>query len=241
MTLPMTLLFTPTASTIVRMSMIREVVDELRSVSGRSGLIDGILPPIVFVAVNTVAGTRPAAAAGVGLAALIVIWRLARRASSKYAFSGLIGTALAVGLALRSGDARDYFLPGIISGAATTALILMTILVRKPFVAWSSWVTRQWPLGWYWHPLVRPAYMITSWLWFVFFLTRTSAQWWLYSTDQTGALGIVRAVTGWPGLVGLIVTTYVVGRRTLERLEGPSVQQFIDGTPPPWTPQERGF
>lgn len=221
--------------------MIREVVDELRSVSGRGGLTDGILPPLVFVTVNAIAGTRPAALAGIGLAVVIVLWRLARRVSAKYAFSGLVGTGLAVGLALRSGEARDYFLPGIISGAFTTLMILVTILARRPFVAWSSWVTRQWPLEWYWHPLVKPAYMITSWLWFGFFLIRTSAQWWLYSTEQTGALGIVRAATGWPGLVALLIATYAVGRRTLERLEGPSVQQFIDNAPPPWTPQERGF
>lgn len=199
------------------------------------------MPPLVFVAINAVWGVTPAAWAGLGLALAVLAWRLIGRKSTQYAFSGLIGTGLAVGLTLRSGEARAYFLPGIVSGAFTATMILVSILARRPFVAWSSWVTRQWPLDWYWHDRVRPAYTFTSWIWFGFFATRTSGQWWLYSTDRIEALGVMRAATGWPGFIGLLASTYVIGRRRLETLGGPSVDQFVSGSPPPWTPQDKGF
>ncbi len=221
--------------------MLREVAGELRTVSGRGGLLDGVLPPLLFVTVNALAGVRVAAIWGIGLAALIVVWRLVRRTSARYAFSGLVGTGLAIGLALRSGDARDYFLPGIISGTVVAIAVLVSIAVRRPFVAWTSWVTRQWPLAWYWHPQVRPAYTATSWLWFGFFAIRTGAQAWLYLTERTTTLGVVRAVTGWPGLLGLLVATYVLGRKVLMSLNGPSVEEFESGTPPPWSSQQHGF
>ncbi len=223
------------------MSIIREALDELASVSGKGGIADGVLPPLVFVMVNAIAGVEPASYAGIGLALIIVIWRWVRGSSAKYALSGLLGTGLAVGLALRSGDARNYFLPGIISGSVTSLAILVSIMARRPLVAWSSWVTRQWPLEWYWHDRVRPAYTLTSWMWFGFFSVRTSAQGWLYVTDRTEALGLVRAGTGWPGLLGLLIATYALGRRRLVRLAGPSVEEFAAGSPPPWQSQKTGF
>ena len=100
---------------------LREIQDELRSLlEGRAGILDGILAPIIFVLANAVAGMPFAAYAGVGVAVAVVLVRLARRNDLKYAVSGLFGTGLAIALALRSGDAQDYFLPGIISGVATT-------------------------------------------------------------------------------------------------------------------------
>ncbi|NNC41504.1 MAG: DUF3159 domain-containing protein [Acidimicrobiia bacterium] len=222
-------------------SSTRELIDELKSVVGRSGVADGVVSPIVFVAVNAFLGVQVAAVVAVGVAFAIVGWRVARGKPLRFALSGLVGTGLAIFLALRSGEARDYFLPGLISGTATTALALASVLVGKPLTAYTSWVTRGWPLNWYWHPQVRPAYSITTWIWVLFFGVRTAVQSWLFAAEQTTALGIVRAVTGWPGLLGLLIVTYLVGRARLVSLEGPSVEEFGTGAPPPWTGQQRGF
>ena len=222
-------------------SSAQELIDEIRSVTGRSGVADGVVSPIVFVGVNSFAGVQTAAFAGVGTALAIVGWRVARGRALRFAISGLFGTALAIALALRSGEARDYFLPGLLSGAGTTALALFSIIARKPLTAWTSWVTRGWPIEWYWHPQVRPAYSLTTWLWVGFFGLRTSVQAWLFATDQTTALGVVRVITGWPGLFALLLATYVIGRSRLGALEGPSVEEFEQKAPPPWKGQERGF
>lgn len=223
------------------MSILRDALDELGNVSGKGRIVDGVLPPLLFVSVNAIWDVKTAAYAGFGLALIIVIWRLGRRGSPGYALAGLLGTGLAVGLALSSGEARTYFLPGIVTGAVTSGVILISIAVRRPFVAWSSWATRQWPLEWYWHDRVRPAYTSTSWMWFGFFSVRTSAQGWLYASDQTAVLGVVRAVTGWPGLLALLVATYAFGTRILAKLEGPSIDEFLAGSPPPWKSQTSGF
>lgn len=222
---------------------LREIQDELRSLlEGRAGIVDGILAPIVFVVANAIAGMPGAAYAGVSVAVLVVLVRLARRNDLRYAVSGLFGTGIAIALALRSGDAQDYFLPGIISGVATTAIAVGSIVARRPMVAYLSWVTRQWPLEWYWHPRVRPAYARVTWMWAGFFAVRTGVQIWLYLTDQTTALGFVRAATGWPGTIALLVATFVVGRNRLLDLGGPSVDQFESKAPASeWQPQPAGF
>ena len=222
-------------------SSARELIDELKSVVGRSGFADGVVSPIVFVGVNAFGGVRVAAVVAVAVALAIVGWRAARGKALRFALSGLFGTGLAIFLAVRSGEARDYFLPGLISGTATTALALASVLARKPLTAYTSWLTRGWPLEWYWHPQVRPAYSFTTWIWVLFFGVRTAVQSWLFASDQTTALGVVRVITGWPGLLGLLIGTYLVGRARLGSLGGPSVEEFATGTPPPWTGQQRGF
>lgn len=220
----------------------QEVSAELRQLfSGNVNVADGILPPLAFVVANIALGLTWAVVFGLVSALGIVGWRLGQGRSLRFALAGLGGTLIAVVFALRNGNADDYFLPGIIGGAATTAAIVASIAVRRPFVAWTSWLTRGWPIGWYWHPRVRPAYSRASWLWAGFFAVRTSGQWLLFTAEETTSLGLVRVITGWPALLLLLIGTYVLGRRWLGELGGPSVEEYQAGEPEPWIGQQRGF
>ncbi len=224
------------------MNLMREIRQELKEVVfGSVSIADGVIPPLVFVVTNAVWGVVAASLLGIGSALGITAWRLLRGRSIRFAVAGLFGTAMAATFALVSRSAGGFFLPGIITGAGTTILVLISIAVRRPFVAWTSVVARGWPLGWYWHPLVRPAYTRTSWLWAAFFATRTAIQWQLWRDDETAGLAIARVIMGWPALLALLIATYVLGRRWLTELQGPSVEEFEAGEPPPWQGQKRGF
>lgn len=224
------------------MSLAAEIRRELAGVfSGRVAIADGIVPPLVFVGVQAVWGLVAGAAAGIGSALAIIAWRLSRGRRLRFAVAGLAGTLVAVALALRSGSPEDYFVPGLVSGAVTSVVILISIVVRRPFVAWVSWLTRGWPLAWYWHPRVRPAYTRVTWMWLVFFTARTVVQWRIYAAGDTELLAIVRVAMGWPTLVLLLIATYVLGRRWLKDLRGPSVAEWQASSPPPWEVQPAGF
>lgn len=218
---------------------IREELEEL--ISGRIGVADGILPPLLFVVINAVWGVAPAAIGGIVAALAITGWRLAHSRPIRFAVGGLLGTAIAAGLALRSGSAEDYFLPGILSGAATTAGMLVSVPLRRPAVAYTSWLTRGWPLSWYWHAQVRPAYARATLLWAGFFGARTAVQWRLFVGGEVEWLAVMRLVLGWPALLPLLVATYVLGRRWLAELSGPSIAEFESEDPPPWKGQPSGF
>lgn len=225
-----------------RAMSLSEIRSELTNLfSGRVGVADGILPPIAFVAVNALWGLAPAAVLGLGSALLISGYRLARGRPIRFALAGLFGTVIAVLLALRSGSSADYFLPGIVSGAISTVVIIVSTAIGKPFLAWTSWLMRGWPIGWYWHPKVRPAYSRAGWLWAGFFGIRTLIQWQLYSNGETVALALARVLMGWPSLLLLLIATYTLGRRWLVVLGGPSVEEFAAGSPPPWSVQPTGF
>lgn len=223
-------------------SLSEEILSEVNQLfTGRVNIADGVVPPLAFVAVDALFGLASAAAVGLSAAVAIVVWRLMRGKPLRFAIAGLGGTLLAVAVATRSGSSAGFFLPGLISGTVTTGAIVLSNLVRRPFVAWTSWLMRGWPIEWYWHPRVMPAYLRASWIWAVFFAVRTGTQWWLFSQDATTALGVARVITGWPALLVLLVATYVLGRRWLRDLAGPSVREFEADEPPPWEGQPTGF
>jgi hypothetical protein len=123
----------------------------------------------------------------------------------------------------------------------TVLLCLLSVLAGRPMVAWTSYITRRWPLDWYWHPKVRPAYSEVTWLWVVFFGLRLLLQFNLFQEQATGLLAVVNVVTGWPATIVLLIVSYLYGTWRLRNLGGPGVEEFKAGAEPPWTGQRRGF
>jgi hypothetical protein len=224
------------------MDKVREILEELRMVlSGRSNFLDSLLPPLFFVLLNLIWGVQVAIWASLGLAVVIAIYRLFRRQTLLYALGGAGGVAVAAGVAYLLGRAEGFFLPTIISGAVTFLLCLVSVLVGRPIVAFTSFIARRWPLNWYWHPQVRPAYSEVTWMWVLFFGLRLLLQFNLFREEAANLLGIVQFLTGWPATIILLIASYLYGTWRLRNLGGPSVEEFKSGTEPPWEGQQRGF
>jgi len=221
---------------------LRELWEELRTVAGgRGGLIDSIIPPLVFVITATFAPLPQAAAAAVGSAMLIGAFRLARGQRIVYAAVGVAGALAAAGLSWAMGRAEAYFLPGIVNNAFTILLCLGSTVARRPIVALTSHAARRWPLRWYWQPKVRPAYDEVTLAWAVFFGLKLLVQIVVFRQGSAGTLAVVQLASGWPATVLLLVGSYLYGLWRLRRLGGPSVDEFKAGAPPPWEGQRRGF
>ena len=210
-------------------------------VAGRGSLIDSIVPPVAFAILNAALGLEYATWVSLGLAVLITGLRLVRRQRPFYALGGLGAVIVAVVVARLLDRAEAYFLPGIAMAGLTVFICGVSAVLRRPLVAWTSHIARRWPLGWYWHPRVRPAYGEVTWAWTVFFALRLLAQVALFRGGQAQALAILNVALGWPATVFLLAVSYLYGTWRLRRLEGPSVEEFISGAEPPWTGQRRGF
>jgi hypothetical protein len=219
----------------------RELLDEFRAVTGKVGLLDTILPPILFLLLNGLAGFTAAMIGALGLAVLIAILRLRRGQSLLYALAGMGSIGLAIALALLLGRSEGYFLPGIVNGGLTITLALVSLLIRKPMVAWTSYLARRWPPDWYWHAQVRPAYTEVTLAWIVFFVLRFSWQVTLFQGNNVSQIALVNALTGWPATIVLLIVSYLYGTWRLTQLRGPSVEEFRDDAPAPWQGQRRGF
>ncbi|MFE3291237.1 DUF3159 domain-containing protein [Rhodococcus sp. NPDC059234] len=185
----------------------------LEQLGGISGLVYSTLPILLFVPVNSVFGLTAAIWAALGVAAVVLVWRLVVRGTIQPAISGFIGVGICAFIAHRTGDAKGYFLFGIYTSLLYAAVFVVSILVRWPLVGvlWgflnghgNSWRKSR--------PALR-AYDIATVAWALVFAARYLVQSQLYDTDHTGWLAVSRVGMGWPltALV-LLVTVWAVRR-----------------------------
>ena len=198
------------------MAIRSEIIEELRTVVfGARPIADALIAPLVFVISNAIAGPTTGAILAVTSGIAIGVLRLVRKNSVRFAAAGLAGTVTAASFAIWSGSAEAFFVPGIISGVLTAFVALISIMARKPMVAWTSMLVRRWPAQWYWHARVRPAYTEVTWVWLLFFAGRAALQWNLAAQGEVAALAGVKVIGGWPALIVLLVATYVYGTARL--------------------------
>jgi len=221
---------------------INELLEEFRTVfSGRSNTVDTIIPPLLYALVNTLVGLLPATLSAVGLAVLLTVLRLIRKQSWLYAFSGLVLTLLAAGLAWFTQNAASFFLPDLLTSGILLAAALLSIVAGKPLAAWSSHLTRAWPKEWYWLPNIKPAYTEVTWMWAAFIAARLMVQYALYQQANVSLLGWANVLLGWPVTIAVLVVSYLYGIWRLAKLRGPSVEEFLTHQPAPWKGQRKGF
>jgi hypothetical protein len=223
------------------MDKLQELAAEFQSVvAKRSKILDSIFPPLAFVLVNRFLVLEIAAGIALLIALSLTALRLFRKQSWGYAFGGVAGVLVAALAVVVSGAAQSYFLPSIFTGALTAILCLVSIIANRPLVAFTSHLARGWPLAWYWHPKVSPAYKEVTWMWAIFFAGRSFVQYSLFNNPGSFWAAINLAL-GWPALILLLAGSYLYGTWRLTRLQGPGVDEFAEDAPPPWSGQQRGF
>ena len=220
----------------------KELLEELRSVfSGGNSLLDSFFPPILFLVINAAFGFQAAMISSLLSGAMIMISRLLRKQKLVYALGGISAAGLAIGMRYLLNSTSAFFLPNLINGGLTTLVLLISILVKRPAVAFTSALTRRWPLEWYWHPKVRPAYAEVTAIWVVFSGIKLAIQWFLYRRDLFIQSAYFNFFSGWPALILLLIISYLYGLKRLTNLHGPSVEEFKENKPPTWEGQQRGF
>ena len=220
----------------------RELLDEFHILfTGRNSFLDAILPPILFLLINGLAGFQAAMWSSLALSVVIAAMRIFRKQSLIYALAGVGSVAIAIGIAWFLGKSEGFFLPGLISGSMTLLLTLVSLVIHRPMVAWTSFIARRWTLDWYWHPQVRPAYSEVTFAWALFFAARLLLQFSLFENQDVNSLAVTNFITGWPATILLLVFSYLYGTWRLAQLRGPSVEEFNNNTPAPWQGQRRGF
>lgn len=224
------------------MEKLQELLEEFRSVvAGRQKIIDSILPPLTFVIVNELADVNYALWSSLGMALVFTVFRLFKGESVGYAVGGLGGVIAAIAIVKLLGRTEGFFVPALVSGSLTFVLCLVSIIIKRPLVAFTSHITRRWPLGWYWHPKVVAAYQEVTFFWTIFFALRVLVQIAILQGGTSNFFAIINIILGWPALIVLLAGSYLYGSWRLRRLQGPSIEEYDRGDPPPWTGQLRGF
>jgi uncharacterized protein DUF3159 len=188
-------------------SMSEQIAEQL---GGVRGLIESSLPVLVFVLLNVLLGDAVlglerrtalywAIGGSVFSALAIGGFRLARKQPVRHALNGLLGIAVGAYLAWRTGKAEDFYLPGILLTFGQAAVLLLSVVVRKPLIgyAWGIMANKG-HQDWFANgPLFRAFQWLTL-LWVASLSLRAGIQYYLYAQHHANALGIVRILISWP-------------------------------------------
>ena len=176
----------------------------LDAMGGPLGVTESSLPSIAFVIAYT-AGmeTTPAAIVAVAIAAAAGLARIVRRQTVQFAFVGMIGVIISAVLASKTGEARNFFLPGLIANVVYAAIAIGSLLARWPLVGLMV-ATFAGESGWRENPPRMRAFRNATMIFAVLFVLRLAVQTPLYLANQTAALGTIKTVMGIP-LFGLCI------------------------------------
>lgn len=177
---------------------------------GVRGLIESSIPVLAFVLFNVLFGESViglekrtallwAIIGSVGSAVAIGAVRLARKQPVRHAVNGLFGIALGAWLAWRSGDAKNFYLPGILLTFGQAAVLLVSVAFRKPLIgyAWGIMANKG-RQDWFGNARLFRAFQWLTLLWVVSLVIRAGIQFYLWKLGEANALGVVRILISWP-------------------------------------------
>lgn len=208
-------------------SFSEQMADQL---GGVRGLIEASIPVTAFVVINFLGSQfdwwelRTTIIVSMVIALALAVYRLSRREPVRHALNGLFGVGLGAWLAWRSGEARDFYLPGIILTAAQAGMMLLSVAARYPAIGWFwSVMFDRGATRWRDDPRLRRAFGWLTVIWATVYLTKVTVQYGLYLANQDDLLGIARLVLGWPPYALLLAATVWTVRRITRHDEAPTV------------------
>lgn len=220
--------------------IFKDITDELK-VFIKGNTFDAVIPPLIFIFIQNSFALITAISISLTLAFMLFLYRIYGKQKWQYSIGGLIGVFIASGFAFIAGNAKDYFLPELISGLFFSLLSLLTLIIKKPLAAWTSHLTRGWKREWYWRSDIRPAYQEVTVFWTIFLFLRLLALTYVYLNGNTFSLFLSNLILGFPTTLLVLIITYIYGIWRLSKLKGPSIDEFTNLTPPPWKGQKKGF
>jgi len=196
--------------------------DLLIAVGGVRGILEALLPGLVFLVVyssltafggqDPQAALIPALGASVGLAVVFTIVRIATKGQPTQAIAGLIGVLASAALALWTGNARDNYVLGFFTNAAYALALIISLLVRWPAIGLVVGFLMGDGLAWKQDRRKYRAAQFLTLVWIGLFVGRLLVQVPFYLVDNVEALGATRLLMGVPLYALVLIFSWLVVR-----------------------------
>jgi hypothetical protein len=183
-----------------------------RAIGGWRGMIDSGLPTVVFVTVYVLNSRQLISALVAAVIAGVVLagYRLVRRQRLQQVLTGFLGLGIAAAFSAWTGQAQDFFLPGLITNVAYGSAFVISILVRWPLLGVAMGYLTGDGSSWRRDTRLMRTYSAASWIWVGVFFSRLLVQVPLYLAAAVEFLGVARVVMGWPLFLAAAYLTYRV-------------------------------
>lgn len=183
----------------------------LSAIGGVKGLIDSGLPALLFlITFNITKDVRDSAYAALTLSLLLTLARLVKRETIQHAVSGVIGVGICAWIAMRTGRAEDFYLPGLWTNAIYGSVYLVSIIARWPVIGLVIGPLLEENLRWRKDPVRTKVYIKATWLWVGMFAIRLLVQYPLYLSGNVNLLGSARLIMGYPLFIATAWATWLV-------------------------------
>ncbi|MEU5634402.1 DUF3159 domain-containing protein [Streptomyces rishiriensis] len=210
----MTSLDKPTEDTTAQDAADARAVTEaalFEAFGGVRGMVETVVPGLLFVTIFTInKDLHMSAIAALAVSLVLVVVRLVMKDTVKHAFSGVFGVAFGVVFAMMTGNAKDFYLPGMLYTLGLALAYIVTTLCGVPLIGLIlgpvfkenlSWRTR--------NPGRKKAYAKASWAWGLILLAKCAILFPLYWWANTAQLGWVLVALKIPPFLLAVWLTWV--------------------------------
>lgn len=190
------------------------------AMGGWRGILESVLPTLVFVVVWTVTVDPKtkngnlwwAVGLSVGLAVVFTIVRLALRSPAAAAIGGLIATAAAAALSLWTGRGADNFVFGLVTNGVYGVAFLVSAAIGWPLIGLAAgWLLNE-GTRWKTDRRKRRVYFWLTLSWAALFAARLAVELPLFLADDVTALGTLKIVMGLPLFAPMLAVTWLAVR-----------------------------
>lgn len=184
---------------------------------GNASAVDASLPPLAF-GVGWLASEQSIVVGGeaaVAVGAVIGVWRWLAGTRPKAVLISLFAVVLGVLIALRTGNAADFFVVRLATNAASALGWMVSIVLRWPLLGLVVGAVLGQRTRWRRDPDLLRAYRNASWVWVGQYLVRLAVLIPLWWANAVVGLTIAQLAVTWPLVAVCIPVSWWVLRRSL--------------------------
>jgi hypothetical protein len=186
----------------------------MASFGGKRGLFEVGLPSVLFVLVYAITKRLDASLwAALGAAAVLTVARLIKKDTLQHSLGGLAGVLVCAAVAKFTGQAKDFYLPGLLLNIGEAVLFSISAAVRWPIVGVLLGPVTGEMTAWRGHPARLRAFTQATWLLAAMFLVRVVIEVPLYLASATNLLGVAKIVLGYPLYLAVAYVCWQIIRR----------------------------
>jgi len=197
-----------------------EIVDDTallsQALGGWRGMLDSGAPSLVFLLSYLISHRNLELSIKLAIltGALLAVERLVRRKSLQQVLSGGVGLAISAYITQRSGQAENFFLPGILWNLGYFVVCLLSIVIKKPILGFMIAGLKGQDMSWTKNESAYRTYSTVTLLWVGIFGLRVAIMLPLYLAGAVAALGTVKLVLSLPlYLLGIYASVRILKAR----------------------------
>ena len=189
-----------------------------QALGGWRGMLDSGAPSLAFLLAYLFTGHNLALSIYLAVATGVVLGveRLVSRKSIQQVLSGGVGLAISAYITHRSGQAQNFFLPGILWNLGYFVVCLISMVIKRPIIGFMIAGLKGQDSAWLKDAGQYRTYSTLTFLWIIVFGLRVVIMLPLYLAGAVTALGVVKLILSWPlYLLAIYVSVRILNARKI--------------------------